>query len=158
MKQLLVSLFCGVLIIGSTGCLKSEKPCTARTISSEDATITAYATANGYAMTKHSSGVYYQVINAGSSGVFPTGTSKVFVTYTGKLLDGTVFDSQSNSAATGWVLNTLIQGWQYGLPLIMKGGTIRLIVPSSLAYGCQANGSIPANSILYFDITLVDVQ
>jgi len=51
----------------------------------------------------------------------------------------------------------LIAGWQIGLPLIHKGGEIKLIVPSSLAYGC-GNGPLPANSILYFDIHLVDVQ
>jgi FKBP-type peptidyl-prolyl cis-trans isomerase FkpA len=44
-----------------------------------------------------------------------------------------------------------------GLPLIKKGGVIRLIIPSSLAYGCNAAGSIPGDSVLYFEVELVDV-
>jgi hypothetical protein len=67
------------------------------------------------------------------------------------------FDQQADSSKTGWILGSLIPGWQIGLPLIHKGGEIKLIVPSSLAYGC-GNGPLPANSILYFDIHLVDVQ
>jgi FKBP-type peptidyl-prolyl cis-trans isomerase FkpA len=72
------------------------------------------------------------------------------------LLDGRVFDQQTNAIKPAG-LGTLIAGWQIGLPLIQKGGEIKLIVPSSLAYGC-GNGPLPANSILYFDIHLVDVQ
>jgi len=72
------------------------------------------------------------------------------------LLDGTTFDQQTDASKTGWPLGSLIAGWQIGLPLIQKGGKIKLIVPSSLAYGC--GGNLPANSILYFDVHLVDVQ
>jgi FKBP-type peptidyl-prolyl cis-trans isomerase FkpA len=73
------------------------------------------------------------------------------------LLDGRVFDQQADATKTGWVLGSLIAGWQIGLPLIQKGGEIKLIIPSSLGYGCD-NGALPPNSILYFDIHLVDVQ
>jgi FKBP-type peptidyl-prolyl cis-trans isomerase FkpA len=157
MKKLLLLVLCGGLLVLGNSCLNNSKPCTPRTVASEQATIEAYATANGYTMTQHSSGLYYQVTSPGT-GAPPSATSKVFVTYTGKLLNGTVFDQQSNSAATGWILNQLVTGWQIGLPLIGKGGSIRLIVPSSLAYGCADNGPIPGNSVLFFDITLVDVQ
>ena len=124
---------------------------------SEEGTITTYAAANGITATRHSSGLYYQIINPGST-VTPIISSKIFVTYTGKLLNGTVFDQQTNSSLTGFFLSQVIPGWQIGIPLIQKGGEIKLIVPSSLAYGCTAQGPIPANSVLYFDIVLVDVQ
>jgi hypothetical protein len=66
-------------------------------------------------------------------------------------MNGTTFDSSNNVTLP---LNALIEGFKIGLPLIGIGGRIKLIIPSSLAYGCQGGGSIPSNSPLYFDITL----
>jgi FKBP-type peptidyl-prolyl cis-trans isomerase FkpA len=150
----IVTLLSFILVWGS--CIK-DTSCKDKSVQSEQAAILSYASTNGINATAHSSGMYYEVINPGS-GVVPTPTSKVFVSYTGKLLDGTVFDIQNNPSVTGWQLNGLIQGWQLGLPLIHKGGTIRLLVPSSLGYGCNGFGSVPGNSILYFEIYLADVQ
>lgn len=145
------------MLFSQTSCLKSKssQSCTPATVASEEPTILAYAANNGIFATRHTSGLYYEIISQGS-GATPSGTSKIFVTYTGKLLDGRVFDSQTDPSKTGWVLNSLIEGWQIGLPLIQKGGEIKLIVPSSLGYGCS--NALPPNSILYFDVTLVDVQ
>jgi len=158
MKTFFLVILGGVILFSQTGCLKSSssQSCTPAPVSSEEPAIIAYASANGINTTRHSSGLYYEIISPGK-GVAPSVNSKVFVTYTGKLLDGRVFDQQANADQTGWVLGTLIAGWQIGLPLIHKGGEIKLIVPSSLAYGC-GNGPLPANSILYFDVHLVDVQ
>lgn len=157
-KALFVFLPLSIFIIG--GCSKSfeTNTCTPTTPQSEQAAIVAYASSNSITATAHSSGIYYQVINPGS-GALPNPGSRVYVKYTGKLLNGTVFDSQTNSSATGWVLSSLIPGWQIGIPLIQKGGFIKLIIPSSLSYGCQGSGTtIPANSVLYFEIELTDVQ
>jgi FKBP-type peptidyl-prolyl cis-trans isomerase FkpA len=57
------------------------------------------------------------------------------------------------------VLNQAINGWQIGVPLLKEGGTMKLIVPSSLAWGCTGAGSgtIPRDAVVYFDVTLVDV-
>jgi FKBP-type peptidyl-prolyl cis-trans isomerase FkpA len=55
-------------------------------------------------------------------------------------------------------LGQLIVGWQKGLPLISSGGKITLYIPPSLGYGSAAAGSIPANSILIFDIELISVS
>jgi len=155
MKKLLLILSCSFVLAGNTGCIK-DTACKDKTVQSEEAAILAYASANGITGTLHSSGVYYQVTNPGS-GLTPTNTSKVFVTYTGKLLNGTQFDAGTTPAG-GWVLGSLIPGWQIGLPFIQKGGSIKLIIPSSLAYGCAGRRTIPGNSILYFDISLTDVQ
>ena len=116
----------------------------------------SFASSNGITATVHASGLYYQVIDPGS-GPSPSGNSIIYITYTGKLLDGTVFDQQTNSSATGWPLSQLIEGWRVGIPLIQKGGHIQLIVPSSMAYGCTGYGAIPGNSVLFFDITLVNI-
>ena len=155
MRYLLILV--SVMIVSCTGCFKKDEACAPVTPTAEENAIKAYATANGITATKHNSGMYYQVINAGS-GSTPNINSKVFITYTGKLLNGTQFDQQANPANTGWTLGGLIEGWRLGVPLIQKGGKIKLIIPSSLAYGCNGSGPIPANSILYFEIDLVDVQ
>lgn len=143
-----------LLAFTAAGCLKDDS-CNPKSVESEQSAILAYASANGITATRHSSGLYYEVINPGS-GTPPTLLSTVSVRYTGKLTNGTVFDSQTGTPVT-FPLNGVIPGWQIGIPLISKGGVIRLIIPSALAYGCTGIGSIPPNSILYFDVTLVDV-
>ncbi len=155
MKKVFGILSALFVLAGGIGCIK-DTGCQNKSVDSERGAILAYATSNSITATAHSSGVYYQIISAGS-GVTPTANSKIFVTYTGKLLNGTQFDAGTTPAG-GWVLASLIQGWQIGLPLIQKGGVLKLIIPSSLGYGCQGAGSIPGNSILFFDITLNDVQ
>ncbi len=155
-KLILVST---VFILASLSCAKTETSgCTPVTVATEKPTLVAYCSSSSIAYTEHNSGILYEVISAGS-GIAPTINNKVFITYTGKRFDGTVFDSQSNPSLTGWTLNQLIDGWKIGLPLIKKGGRIKLVIPSSLAYGCSGAGaSIPSNTPLFFDITLVDVQ
>jgi FKBP-type peptidyl-prolyl cis-trans isomerase FkpA len=145
------------LIFIGPACLKGSDPCTPKTPASESAQMQAYCAGNGITPTAHSSGLLYQIISQGS-GTAATANSTIFITYVGKLADGTIFDQQSNASATGWPLNQLIEGWRIGIPMIQKGGQIKLVVPSSMAYGCQGYGSIPGNAILFFDITLVDVQ
>lgn len=160
MKNNLLALLLFVVAATGSGCLKnsSGNSCTDKLVSSEALAMQDYATANGISVTTHPSGVMYQVISPGS-GMNPTGTSRIFVKYTGKLIsNGNVFDSQADHTQTGWFLNTLIPGWQVGIPLISEGGVIKLIVPSSLAYGCRGFATIPQDAILYFEIELVDVQ
>jgi FKBP-type peptidyl-prolyl cis-trans isomerase FkpA len=150
------------LLLGP-GCFKN-KTCTPRTPSSEAAIIQNYATNNAIAAIPHNSGLYYEILDPGS-GATPTLSSKVVITYTGKLLSGYIFDQRStpnNTATSGpespWPLSELIEGWRVGLPLIKVGGHIRLLIPSSMGYGCTGYGSIPGDAVLDFDINLVDIQ
>lgn len=143
------------LALFSTGCLKDNE-CSAKTVESEDAAMQSFASANSITATKHSTGMYYQIVNPGS-GPTPTLTSTLSVKYTGKLTNGTVFDQQTASPVS-LTLNQVIPGWKVGLPLIQKGGVIKLIIPSAMGYGCATVGPIPPNSILYFEIELIDVQ
>ena len=76
------------------------------------------------------------------------------MTYQGKLTDDTEFAPQASST---FILNQLLEGWQFGLQLIQKGGKIKLYLPPSLGYGAGAQPGIPANSILIFEVTLNDV-
>ena len=126
----------------------------AKQAAKDDAAIQSYIAANNITANKDPSGVYYQVITSGT-GAYPTVNSKVTVNYTGKLLNGTVFDS-GNLPTTA--LSTLIKGWQYGIPHINTGGRILLLIPSALGYGNATQGSIPANSVLIFTVDLTGVS
>ncbi len=138
------------------GCTK-DKSCKPKSVQSEVPQMQAFAAINGINATAHSSGIYFEIITPGS-GETPTANSKIVITYTGKMMDGNVFDEMTTpNTQNPWPLNGLIQGWIIGIPLIKEGGRIKLIIPSSLAYGCDQYYSIPGNSVLYFDVTLVDV-
>lgn len=151
----LLPAIAGFCLLIMTGCIKDEKACSNVKPADEEAQIVAYASANGITATKHSSGMYYQVVNPGS-GVTPTAISKVTVTYTGKFLSGSQFDQSSTPISFN--LNQVIEGWTVGIPLISKGGKIKLIIPSSMAYGCNGARTIPPNSVLFFEVDLLDVQ
>lgn len=102
------------------------------------------------------SGLYYVIQDSGLAGR-PDLNSTVAVYYRGELTDGTVFDEQQAPDATlQFPLANLIPGWQEGIPLIGKNGRQTLLIPSHLGYGSRATGSIPSNSVLIFDIELVD--
>jgi len=147
MKKYLLLL--AVFVTAFSSCSKdSFDP--AKQAAKDDAAIQAYIASNNINATKDASGVYYQVITPGT-GSYPKVSSIITVNYTGKLLNGTVFDSGSLSSVT---LNTMIKGWQYGIPHINTGGRILLLIPSALGYGNSANGSIPANSVLIFTVDL----
>lgn len=150
--RILLGLF---LIVGVfSSCKKELSP--EKQAAKDDTIITEFIAKNSIVAVKHSSGVYYQIISEGS-GAKPTLANEVTVAYTGKLLNGNVFD-KSNPTAT-FALNRLIVGWQIGIPLIKKGGSIRLIVPSGLAYGSSSPGAgIPKNAVLDFTIDLIDVK
>ena len=108
--------------------------------------------------TRHGSDFYYK-IDAEGSGATPTTCSDVTVTYKGTLTDGTLFTTAAELANPNtFSLGGLISGWQLGLQLIKKGGKITLYLPPSHGYGSSPNGPIPGNSILIFEITLVNIS
>ena len=143
---LLLSLF----VIGISACKKTTPFDPAKQAAIDDAAIQAYIKANSITATKDPSGLYYQVVTPGT-GVYPAKNSLVTMNYTGKLLNGTVFDS---GIISNQPLSSLITGWQIGVPYINTGGRLLLLIPSGLGYGDTANGSIPANSVLIFTIDL----
>jgi FKBP-type peptidyl-prolyl cis-trans isomerase FkpA len=120
----------------------------------DDDKIQAYLAANKITAQKDESGLYYVIVNPGS-GTAPTVKSTVRVAYTGKLLDGTQFDTSANYSNA---LSGLIKGWQIGIPFIKPSGRILLYIPSALGYGASATGSIPANSVLIFTVDLISFQ
>jgi FKBP-type peptidyl-prolyl cis-trans isomerase FkpA len=164
MKQIVLSLAIVASFFISSGCLKdgsSSYTCTATippvTVpDTEVQAIESYLVSKSITnTTKHPKGFYYIIETAGT-GNQPTLCSNVAIYYKGYLTNDTVFDQTGNTPAVFQLAN-LIQGWQYGLPLIKAGGKIKLFLPPSLAYGNRALPGIPANSILIFEITLVGV-
>lgn len=118
--------------------------------------ITKYIADHNLNAQSNSDGLYYVISNAGT-GAQPGANSNVTVSYKGYLTNGSVFDQTSSSGAT-FNLANVIKGWQEGIPLFKKGGNGILLIPSALGYGGQAQGSIPANSVLVFEVTLINVQ
>lgn len=102
------------------------------------------------------SGLHYLITDSGSVD-HPGISNNVVVYYTGTLLDGTQFDAVNSPAAPlELALGNTILGWQEGIPQFGRGGRGVLLIPSHLGYGATANGSIPKNSVLKFEIELVD--
>jgi FKBP-type peptidyl-prolyl cis-trans isomerase FkpA len=132
--------------------------CTDQDPSTDSSALLAFAKSNGITPLSDTIGLYYQIVTQGS-GASPTLTSNLSVLYKASLLDGTVFDSTSGTTTRSFVLTTLVPAWQIALPRLHTGGRIKLLVPSKYGYGCVgASTSVPANTPIYFDITLVSFQ
>ena len=155
MKKALGLLFVVSLLVNS--CVKNDTSgCQPVPIASERTQMVAYCTANNITYTEDVSGLLYEIIAPGT-GVAPTTASTISVVYTGKLFTGITFDATANPIS--FALSGVIDGWKIGIPLIKKGGRIKLIIPSALAYSCTGAGSsIPPNTPLFFDVTLTDVK
>lgn len=108
---------------------------------------------------KTESGIYHFSKKKGKKKAkYPKPNGKVTVHYQGTLLNGTQFDSsyERNEPAT-FPLKGVIKGWQQGIPLYNQGSEFTLLIPSHLAYGKRATADIPANSVLRFDVELIEV-
>jgi FKBP-type peptidyl-prolyl cis-trans isomerase FkpA len=117
--------------------------------------IEAYIEAKGLQnVQRNDEGLHYIIINQGE-GIRPSLASRIRINYVGRLMNDNVFDS---GFGVLFDLIDLIPGWQMGIPLINEGGSIKLIIPSKHAYGSRSTGSIPPNSVLIFDINLIEVD
>ena len=105
------------------------------------------------------SGLQYEALSEGT-GKTPQLTDTVEVHYSGKLIDGSEFDSSyKRNTSTKFPVNGVIKGWQEGLQLMKEGAKYKFYIPSDLAYGDQGAGSsIPPNSALIFEVELIKVN
>ena len=155
MRKIVVLVGLLLVISPQYHCGKKVEGCSAVSPDLEKNELSLFCKSNHIASTWLSSGLAYQIIDSGS-GVYPAMSSKISINYTGTLLNGTVFDAGYLSNA---ILSSLIEGMGVGIPLIRKGGNIKLIIPSEMAYGCTGKApGIPPNTPLYFNIFLTDVQ
>lgn len=128
----------------------------------DDKILEEYFAKNNIKPAKTTLGTYVEVKQAGSE--LPKDGQTLSVKYTGKLLDGTPFDSNVDSSFhhTEPYNVTLgqggsIPGFEDGLRNFGKGGKGTIYIPSTLAYGSQGSGRIPPNSSLLFDVEILDV-
>lgn len=128
----------------------------------EQKIIEEYMTQKGMKGIKTPAG-FYVVMEKEGTGKQPVDGSIVRVDYTGRLLNGNVFDSSMKPGGQPYQFQigkaAVIDGWDKGIPYFKEGGKGKLLIPSPLGYGEQGNGpGIPPNSPLEFDIQLVEVK
>ncbi|MDP4130007.1 MAG: FKBP-type peptidyl-prolyl cis-trans isomerase [Bacteroidota bacterium] len=163
MKKFVFAVLCVISTAYFISCIKNNASsgytnCTGVEPDKDSSALLKYA-GDSIPVMRDTSGLYFQILDSGA-GVSPTGSSHLQVSYKARLLDNTIFDSTATSSNLGGIpLSQLIPGWQIGLPKIKKGGHIKLLIPSALAWGCQGSGNaIPPNAPVYFDIYLLDVN
>jgi FKBP-type peptidyl-prolyl cis-trans isomerase FkpA/FKBP-type peptidyl-prolyl cis-trans isomerase FklB len=104
------------------------------------------------------SGLQYKVLTMGD-GAKPVATDTVKVHYSGKLLDGTEFDSSyARNEPISFALNRVIAGWTEGVQLMPIGSKFMFYIAPELAYGEAGGGPIPPNSTLVFEVELLDIE
>jgi FKBP-type peptidyl-prolyl cis-trans isomerase FkpA len=150
MKQLFLT-FLVLIVCVATGCDDETQ------FEKDREAIREYLEANNLEAEANQSGLFYRIETPGGD-TSPGFNSTVEIKYRGELRDGTVFDQSPGDQAVEFRLSNLIRGWQLGLPLIGRGGKIHLYIPSSLGYGGSQVGIIPPNSVLVFDIDLIDFE
>lgn len=142
----------GFLAALAISCGKTEDSgCTPVPVANEKAAMVKFCADNNINYTEHASGLLYQIMSPGTGSALDA-NSTVAAIYTGKFLNGVTFEANATPATFG--LNQVIEGWRIGIPLINRGGRIRLVIPSALAYSCVGRGSIPPNTPLYFEVTV----
>lgn len=150
--------------------MEEQKAMTELRKNEEPKAFAKYLEANKISTKPTASGLYY-IEKTKGKGPKPTIGSKVLVNYTGRLLDGTVFDTSDEATAKQAGIYTegrsytpidfplgqgqVIPGWDEGIALMSAGAKGQLIIPSSIAYGEQGAGPIPPFSPLVFDVELV---
>ena len=142
-----------ILLFSLTTCKKKKAEKQAK---ADEEIIVKYISDNKLDAIATGSGLYY-VITTQGTGANPTIGSMVTVAYSGFLVNGASFDQSTATGAT-FSLNSVIKGWQEGMPYFKKGGKGKLLIPSALGYGTKGTGDIPGNSVLIFDINLLDVK
>lgn len=177
MKKILVVLIASASIFWGS-CKEDDSPCTIEVsqnrldavdktrLKSDSIAIVDYLNANSITGTEIKNNVRYRVTQLGT-GSTPCIESFIEVAYQGKLMKtGTIFDPPLGSTIkwqerlVSFSLSNLILGWQIVLPSMPAGTKLTLYIPSGYGYGTTggANGAIPANANLIFDIEFVRIR
>ncbi|MGN6532737.1 MAG: FKBP-type peptidyl-prolyl cis-trans isomerase [Ginsengibacter sp.] len=172
MKKLFSFSFLAVLLI-IAGCKKNNSngvdchrlPPNIVAPAAEQQALLDSLTAHGIDAIKDSSGFYYTISNPGTDPKPKDLCTMIAANYKGSFFNGNVFDSSGAGNPLVFQLIQVITGWQKGLSLIGKGGSINLYIPPTLGYGSEAKSDpytgkvvIPANSYLVFEVTIADLQ
>lgn len=102
------------------------------------------------------SGLQYKVIKEGN-GAKPKMGDRISVNYRGTTIDGKEFDASKEGVPAEFVVGQVVQGWNEGLQLMPVGSTYEFYIPSELAYGQRGRPGIEPNSVLLFNVELLDI-
>lgn len=171
MRQLIAILFVfGLVFMQSCG---SDDPTCTKAVEAEYlnkvdkdrlafdiTTIDTYLAANGIVAQTEPNGVRYVITQLGTGEKLSCLENRISVKYTGRLLVKPDGEFDSSASPVTFKLTSLILGWQLVLPLIPTGSKVTLYIPSGYGYGVSggANGKIPSNANLIFEIELVAVS
>ncbi|CAN5514830.1 hypothetical protein BH10BAC4_BH10BAC4_06310 [soil metagenome] len=158
MKKVCVGLMLAFLMSCSTDQVLTTEEQLARDVAAIDKYL-ADNSITGVIIEPSGSGVRYKINGTQGTGVKPVASSKITVTYVGRLMtNGNIFDQSTSASGVEFTLSQLIEGWRIAFPLLPKGTSATLYIPSGKAYGTKSQSNIPANSNLLFDVVLKDVK
>ena len=164
-KRQFRSYFTGLILLTGlvfiTACDEEDPVTLEERQAREDRIITEFLEANNITNAQRTSSGLYHIPIIEGTGASPVLADSVAVEYIGKFLDGKRFDSTLfRDDPFTFIVGTgvVVPGWEEGIQLMRTGGTSRFIIPSALAYGNRANGSIPPNTILDFEIELISFE
>ncbi len=147
-----------VLALLALGCSTDNVLSYEEQLKKDIAAIDKYLDKNGIVAVEDVSGMRLVIEDPGA-GIYPILSSKLTVKYTGKFLDGSIFDQQGTTGTPPpftTPLSGLIQGWQIGFAsYVGKGGKATFYIPSGLGYGTSPPNGFPKNANLVFDVELI---
>ncbi len=107
---------------------------------------------------KSESGLYYYIEKEGEGEEYIKFTDKVTFAYEGRLLNGELFDRRTRDNPVTFETRVLIEGWKEAFAYLKKGGKAKLVIPPNLGYADKNLDDIPKNSVLVFDVEILDVE
>ncbi|SDY49732.1 FKBP-type peptidyl-prolyl cis-trans isomerase [Hymenobacter psychrophilus] len=159
----LLPVFLMALLFALGACKKSEDKPASDYTERDKGLIDDYIKANNLTgFTNDSVGVYVSITSPGT-GPLPTKGQTIIAKYVGKTLDGQVFD-QTKATTIGFAFvlganpNQVIKGWEDAFTQLNKGSKAILLITSAKAYGSSTSGTIPPNSVLRFDVEVVNIK
>src|SRR5690554_6512273 len=123
-----------------------------------DQEIQHYLDSTGIAMDKTEEGLYYSILEKGDGEEKIRHQDQVTFSYRGSFLNGNVFQVIGKEDPLTYKVNQLIIGWQDALMMLKKGGRIHIIIPPQLGYAAQKTDLIPANTVLMYELEVLEVK
>ena len=143
-----------VLLLTITSCTTySEKD-----LAGFDQEIQAYLDSNGIAMERTEEGLYYSIIEEGVGEKTIAYNDQIVFAYKGSFLSGNTFQVIGKEEPLEFRVNQLIIGWQDALMMLKEGGKINIIIPPQLGYAKQSSDVIPANTVLKYELEVLEVK
>ncbi|SMG20870.1 FKBP-type peptidyl-prolyl cis-trans isomerase [Marivirga sericea] len=178
MKRILYFMIAGLMAVLFSSCdedCENERgECPEEQLAKDVNIIEEYLAENNLTAERDPSYDLFYIIEEEGSGPNPSNGEQVEVNYVGKFLDGKVFDTSIESVAQDEGIfsasrtyepfsftlgqRQVILGWDVGIKLLNEGGKATLILPSYMAYGPRGGGSIPPNTVLLFEVELVNIN